>query len=99
MRKWIDLMEEVTKTSEDLGSRTLPLTFTRTVDPHSYKSSGSKGLVPCTKIRANLMLGKLMIGGYETVEGSTKVKVYVGGQSYATVASEEAAKQLLLNQI
>lgn len=89
--------DETTET-ENWGNETLPLVFRRTVDPHAYKG-GRGGMVPVTKIRASLMIGKLMVGGYEMVEGSSKVTVYFGHGYKHNVTTEEEAKTFLISQL
>lgn len=99
MRNFINIITESTEpttSDENWGSETLPLTFKRTVDPQSYKSSGRAGMKLVTMVRASLFIGKLLIGGYETVEGSKKVTVFYGNGYRENVSSEEEAKLFLL---
>ena len=108
MREWINLLEGIeanpetttdhTTDIEQWGSKTVMIKFKRTVDPDAYQNRGGK-MNKVTRIRATLMLGRLLVGGYETVEGSNKVTVYFGNGYKEKVDSEEAAKQFLLKLI
>ena len=100
MRKIIRIVEGSEQSQKtEMGTITLPITLTRKVDPHAYKSAGRAGIQPCVRISGVLRLGEIIIGGYEMVEGTSKVTVNKNGMKYSVVSSENEATDLLMTFI